>query len=192
MIRLLLGFLLCLATIPLCVFLYLRVGHPPVAVADTPFVMENSITRIPLRARINAKMPSKVPIQANETNLVSGASIYREQCLVCHGNYSQPSNPGQHMYPPAPHLWKKHSDGVVGVSDDPPGETYWKIANGIRLTGMPAFNRTLNETKMWQVTILLANADKPMPDSVTSLLKQPLNVDLHPRESAPVPQPSPR
>jgi len=27
---------------------------------------------------------------------------------------------------------------VVGVSDDEPGETYWKVANGIRLTGMPA------------------------------------------------------
>jgi hypothetical protein len=81
------------------------------------------------------------------------------------------------MYPHAPFLWKRHSN-VVGVSDDPPGETFWKIANGIRLTGMPAFDKTLNETEMWQVTILLANADKPMPESVMSLLKQPLNFDL--------------
>ena len=26
-----------------------------------------------------------------------------------------------------------------GVEDDPDGVTYWKIAHGIRLTGMPAF-----------------------------------------------------
>jgi mono/diheme cytochrome c family protein len=81
------------------------------------------------------------------------------------------------MYPFAPHLWKRHGKDVVGVSDDPPGETYWKIQNGIRLTGMPAFNKTLDQTQIWQVTILLANADKPMPDPVMTLLKQPLHIN---------------
>jgi len=48
--------------------------------------------------------------------------------------------------PPA--LWEKHANSdVVGVSDDPPGETYWKVANGIRLTGMPAFKDTLTDTR---------------------------------------------
>ncbi len=188
----LLGFLLCLVTIPLCVFLYLRVGHPPVAVGDAPFMVEKQIVGIPLRARIDAEMPSKAPIEANETNLASGARVYREQCAVCHGIYGQPSSAGENMYPHAPSLWRKHGTGVVGVSDDPPGETYWKIANGIRLTGMPAFNKTLNETEIWQVTMLLANADKPMPDSVMSLLKQPLNFDLPSRVSTVVPPLQPR
>ena len=49
-----------------------------------------------------------------------------------------------HMFPTAPPLWEKHRQGdVVGVSDDPPGETYWKVANGIRLTGMPAYKELL-------------------------------------------------
>src|SRR5579863_9428471 len=174
----LMGFLLCLVTLPLCVFLYLRAGHPPFAVADAPFMLEKQIVRIPLHARIDAEMPAKVPIEANETNFASGAKIYREQCAVCHGIYSQPSSAGEHMYPRAPHLWKRHGNGVVGVSDDPPGETYWKIQNGIRLSGMPAFNETLNQTEIWQVTMLLANADKPMPASVLCLLKQTLNVAL--------------
>jgi hypothetical protein len=81
------------------------------------------------------------------------------------------------MYPEAPQLWAPHRNGVVGVSDDPPGETYWKVANGIRLTGMPAFNKVLNETQMWQVSLLLANADKPLPADALSLLKQPLDPD---------------
>jgi thiosulfate dehydrogenase len=174
----LIGFLIGLVTIPLCLFLYLRVGRPPVAVADAPFMLEKQIVGIPLHARINNEMPSKAPIEANETNFVSGAKVYREQCAVCHGVYGQPSSTGEHMYPDAPALWRKHRDGVVGVSDDPPGETYWKVANGLRLTGMPAFSKTLNDTEMWQVTMLLANADKPMPDSVMSMLKQPLNFDL--------------
>ena len=55
------------------------------------------------------------------------------------------------------------------MSDDPVGETYWKVANGIRLTGMPSFDKVLNETQMWQVSLLLANADK-LPDSVKQAL----------------------
>ena len=51
----------------------------------------------------------------------------------------------------------------MGVSDDPPGETYWKVANGIRLTGMPSYKGVLTDTQMWQVSLLLANADKPLP-----------------------------
>jgi mono/diheme cytochrome c family protein len=59
------------------------------------------------------------------------------------------------------------------VSDDPAGETYWKVANGIRLTGMPAFKKTLTDTQMWQVTLLLKNADQQLPDPVTKILTQP-------------------
>jgi hypothetical protein len=58
------------------------------------------------------------------------------------------------------------------------------VKNGIRLTGMPSFDRALNDTQMWQVTLLLANADKPLPGNVLDYLKQPLNFD------APETQPS--
>jgi hypothetical protein len=75
------------------------------------------------------------------------------------------------MYPAAPQLWKRHGKGdVVGVSDDEPGETYWKIANGIRLSGMPSYNHVLSDTEMWQVSLLLKNADKELPDPVTRIL----------------------
>lgn len=85
------------------------------------------------------------------------------------------------MYPKAPQLWAPHRNGVVGVSDDPPGETYWKVANGIRLSGMPAFRNVLNDVQMWQVSVLLANAAKPLPQPVSALLKQPLNLDANPQ-----------
>jgi thiosulfate dehydrogenase len=68
------------------------------------------------------------------------------------------------MFPKPPQLFHGH-----GVTDDPPGETYWKTANGIHLTGMPAFKNSLNDNQLWQVSVLLANADK-MPPSATSVL----------------------
>lgn len=63
-----------------------------------------------------------------------------------------------------------------GVTDDPAGETYWKVANGIRLTGMPAYRDALSPTEMSQVSLLLANADK-VSTQVRSALEQPLKAD---------------
>jgi hypothetical protein len=65
-------------------------------------------------------------------------------------------------------LFKGH-----GVTDDPVGETYWKISNGIRLTGMPAYTNSLSQTETWQVSLLLANADK-LPQRIRSALEEPL------------------
>jgi thiosulfate dehydrogenase len=47
--------------------------------------------------------------------------------------------------------------------------TYWKVDNGIRLTGMPAFAGTLSDTQIWQVSQLLANGAK-LPDAVSQFL----------------------
>ena len=181
----LVGFILGALTIPALGYFYFRMGHPPVAVSDQPFPMEKQIVRVPIHARIDKEMPTSAPIDASEANLVAGAKIYREQCAFCHGLIRTPSTVAPHMYPSTPQLWSSHRQGVVGVSDDPPGETYWKVANGIRLTGMPSFSKSLSETEMWQVSMLLANADKPIPDAARSLLTQPLNFS---QPSAPAPQ----
>jgi mono/diheme cytochrome c family protein len=59
------------------------------------------------------------------------------------------------------------------VTDDPPGETYWKAANGIRLTGMPGFMGSLSDTQLWQVSLMLANADK-LPAAAKAAVSEPL------------------
>ena len=186
----LLGLILGLLAIPVFVYLHFRIGHPPVAVADAPYMLEEQIVEVPLHARIDKEMPKNAPIEPSATNLEAGAHIYRQQCAACHGLYGRPSTFAEHMYPHAPQLWAPHRDGVVGVSDDPPGETYWKVSNGIRLSGMPAYNKVLNETQMWQVSLLLANADKPLPATALNLLKQPLDLDPAPA-TAPTPSDAP-
>jgi thiosulfate dehydrogenase len=59
------------------------------------------------------------------------------------------------------------------VTDDEPGESYWKIFNGIRLTGMPGYSKSLSETQIWQLALLVANADK-LPASAKTALVTPL------------------
>jgi mono/diheme cytochrome c family protein len=170
--RVLLGVLLGVLLVPVAMLGWLRIGSPPVAVADPPFFQERLLTGIPLQARINREMVKSPVIQPDEGGLVAGARIYGENCAVCHGSQGKPSIVGEHIFPAAPPLWEKHHhNGSIGVSDDPPGETYWKVTNGIRLTGMPAYKGVLTDTEIWQVSLLLANADKPLPPAAVEILR---------------------
>lgn len=169
--RILLGIVLGVILVPVAVMAWFHFGKVPVAVADAPFPQERKLAHGALDARIDHEMIANPPIPADEAAFVAGAQIYHDQCAACHGLHGKPSSFGAHMYPDAPPLWEKHhNNDVVGVSDDPPGETYWKVANGIRLTGMPSFKEVLTDMQMWQVSLLLANADKPLPPAAIDIL----------------------
>jgi thiosulfate dehydrogenase len=171
--RVLLGFLLGVVVVVGGVAAYLRFGALPVATGDKPFTFEKAIVKVPLEARIASQMKT-APFGTSEDVYEGGAKVYRAQCAACHGTPGRDVGYAKFMYPTAPQLWKKHARGnVVGVSDDEPGETYWKVANGIRLSGMPAYEHVLSDTQMWQVTLLLKNADQQLPDPVMRILTGP-------------------
>jgi thiosulfate dehydrogenase len=158
--------------LPLCGWLYFRFGYAPVATASSPLPFERQLAAMALRARIRKEAPKNPPIQVALENFSAGAHIYRTHCAVCHGLPGQPDySIPQGMFPKPPQLFKGH-----GVTDDPVGETYWKVANGIRLTGMPAFTGSLQDNEIWQVSLLLADADK-LPEQVRNTLQEPL--ELH-------------
>lgn len=168
--KVLLGFVLGILAVVVGVYVYLRWGAPPVATADAPFPFEKAVVSVPLNARIDRQI-KQPPFGTSEDVYEGGAKVYRQQCAACHGTPGHDVPYAKHMYPAAPQLWKKHAKGnVVGVSDDEPGETYWKVENGIRLTGMPAYNHVLSAEQMWQVTLLLKNADQQLPDPVMHIL----------------------
>ncbi len=168
-----LGFLLGIVALAAWLFAYLKFGPLPVAVADAPLPFEKQIVKLPLNARIERESRN-APFGISEDVFESGAHVYRAQCASCHGTPGHEVAFAKHMFPSAPELWKKHgSHGVVGVSDDEAGETYWKVANGIRLSGMPGYAHVLSETQMWQVSLLLKNADKEMPLPVLQILDSP-------------------
>jgi thiosulfate dehydrogenase len=154
--NLLLGFVLALVVMVIGAFLYFGMGLAPVATSAPPMPFERLLAGMALKRLISKEAPAQAPIPADEANLIAGARTYREQCAVCHGLSGQAeTNIAKGMFPQPPQLFKGH-----GVTDDPAGETYWKVANGIRLTGMPGFKGSLTDTQMWQVSLTLANADK--------------------------------
>lgn len=150
------------------VYVYFAYGYAPAAVEDKPMPFERTLANRSLDAHIEKEMPRSAPIPPDETTFLAGAQVYDQHCGICHGypNMEQGAMP-KGMFPKPPQLFKGK-----GVTDDPAGETFWKVENGIRLTGMPEFRHILNETQMWQVSLLLANADK-ISDAVKQELKPP-------------------
>ena len=164
------GFVAAFVVVFVCGWTYLQWGQQPVATADAAFPLEKRIVKVPLRARIAREM-EKQPFAGSEEVYVSGAMVYKENCAQCHGVPGQDVDYAKWMYPQAPQLFKKHAKGnVVGVSDDEPGETFWKVKNGIRLSGMPSFEHVLSNEDMWDVTLLLKAADQPMSTQVKGTL----------------------
>jgi thiosulfate dehydrogenase len=160
------GFVFGLIAVVVGAALYLGLGLAPVATSAPPLPFERLLAGMALHSRIAKEMPSQAPIPADEANLLAGAKIYRDQCAVCHGLSGQAESAiAKGMFPHPPQLFEGH-----GVTDDPAGETWWKAANGIRLTGMPGFKGSLSDTQLWQVSLLLANADK-LPASVQAALR---------------------
>lgn len=164
----LVGFLLAFPCIAAAAYVYIRYGDPPVATADKPFPYEKTIVHIPLNARIHRDMVAP-PFSPTASDLQAGAEIYVAHCATCHGTPNHDSSFGKWEYPTSPQLWTKHANGVVGVSDDPASVSYWKVDNGIRLTGMPSFNHILTTDQMWQVSFLVARADEPLSPAITSI-----------------------
>jgi thiosulfate dehydrogenase len=170
--RILFGIFFCGLCLMAGALAWLSFGKVPVAVSDPPFPFERTIVDIPLNERINKEEVRSTPFPPDEENLVAGARIYVEKCAVCHGLHGKPSSIGSNMYPPAPPLWEKHKNSnFVGVSDDSTGETFWKVKNGIRLSGMPTYQYELSDMQIWQVSLLLSHADKPLPPAALELLR---------------------
>jgi len=164
-IGILLGVLLVVASGAL----FVAMGGMPVATAGKPLPFERLIAGISLHAALKHEEDKPAPFAADEAHLLSGVAVYRAQCAVCHSLPGQPPGPiASGLFPRPPQLFKAHHD-VVGVSDDPVGETYWKVKNGIRLTGMPGFAGGLTDTEMWEVSLLLQQADK-LPANVQAAL----------------------
>jgi len=149
-------------------YLYFASGQAPVATNSPEMPFERKFAKLALHAYLD-KLPHPNPtVPADEPNLMAGAKVYKENCAVCHGLPGEPHNAiGNGMFPKPPLLFRG-----VGVTDDDAWESYHKVSGGIRMTGMPGFKDRLSDTQLWQVSVLVKNADK-LPPSVKAELAPP-------------------
>jgi mono/diheme cytochrome c family protein len=74
----------------------------------------------------------------------TGAGLYGEMCSGCHlAPGMERTEISQGLYPQAPEL----SRGLAHS----PGEEFWVIKHGIKMTAMPAWGRTHSDDLMWDM-----------------------------------------
>lgn len=163
------GVIIGIILVPAAFYLYCISGHAPVATSASPMPFERFFARTALHATINREAPKTHSTRASEQELVAGVNVYRHNCAGCHGLPGKPtSRVAKGEFPPPPQLFKP---GQM-VTDDPVGVTYWKAKHGIRLSGMPGFTGLLTDDQLWNVSLLLANADR-LPPEVKQALAAP-------------------
>jgi len=179
--KLILGMFLGAAFTILTIAAWMRFGKPPVAVSDAASLWEPLVASVPTNAR--AKSEAKTPpFPASEDVFEAAAKTYSRNCVSCHGAPGQSSATGRAMSPRAPQFFSPADK--TALAGQQPGEIYWKTAYGIRRTGMPAFGKTLTDSQLWQISLLLQASSSDLPDPVRNLLTEglpaPQPTEVHP------------
>ena len=105
------------------------------------------------------------PVPPTDDNLIEGMKIYTMNCALCHGGIDrQPSQLEKSLYPPPPNL-------ILEPDDDPEWHIFYVIHNGVRYTGMPAWDKSLSDTDMWKLTAFLSRIEK-LPPAVQEYWKK--------------------
>ena len=150
-------------------YLFVVSGGIPASTKSDSLPFEKFIARKALKAAMKGERDKTSPLPADEKNLLEGVNIYRNNCAVCHGRPGAAATAiSMGLFPPSPWFFEPDQ----GVEDDPIGTIFWKVKNGIRLTGMPGFVDNLKEEEMWQVSLFL-KAGKQIPESVKAALSAP-------------------
>lgn len=91
----------------------------------------------------------QVPPLQGEQRLRSGAALYAAYCRQCHGAPGvAPDALALGMLPAPVNL-------VATARQWQPRELYWLIRNGLKMTGMPAWEHQMTEAQMWDVVAFL-------------------------------------
>ena len=155
-----LGIVITLVVLAGAAYLFVKAGGVSMETTAPPLPLEKTVAGMALRASLGHAADQKDPLPFNDDTMLAAARIFKQECAVCHGIPGYPPTLiSKGMFPDPPQLFEKQ-DMVAG---DPEGETFWKVTHGIRLSGMPGFGSTLSDTERWQLTMLVAHADKLSP-----------------------------
>ena len=142
-------------------------GSIPVNATARPSMLERRIASRAMDARIEKEARGmKNPMPADTTTLFAGMRLYKEDCAGCHGMPGTPSSFGEHhFYPPVPQFSEDY--------DMEPGESYIVIKQGVRYTGMPAWEGMMSDQDIWKVVTFLTHVKSLPPEVKTEWTAAP-------------------
>jgi thiosulfate dehydrogenase len=142
-------------------YFVLRSGLVPANADANPGSLETWAAETSLRETLDREAPKGPnPIALTDDNLLAGIELYGQHCAICHGTAkgdTSASPVAKGLYPRPPQL------ATDGVEDDPEGFSFWKIAHGIRWTGMPSWKGSLTDPQIWTLALFLKHMDKLPP-----------------------------
>ncbi len=113
-----------------------------------------------------------VPPLSDPKMIEAGFDHYHEMCEGCHlapGIESSEIHAGLNPSPPLLYRAVPHST---------PAELFWIIKNGIKMTGMPAWGPTHDDTKIWQMVAFLETLPNTTPAQYRELVKNAKDVEM--------------
>lgn len=159
--------------VPAAFYLYLRSGYAPVSTSASPLPFERFFARLAMRATLGHELPKTETQPPTESDLIEGAQIYRQNCAVCHGLPNVSRTPiSKGMYPHPPQFFRPGRstayDPAKSLRPANP-KAYWKIKNGVRLTGMPGFKESFTEKQIQEVSQFVGNARNLPPAALAAV-----------------------
>jgi len=100
---------------------------------------------------------------ASAQRVSTGAGLYTEMCSGCHlGPGVEKSEMSQGLYPQAPEL---------AMSQDlTPGQQFWIIKHGVKLSAMPAWGKTHPDPLIWDMVAFVRKLPGMTPDQYQKLI----------------------
>ena len=121
-------------------------GAVNLSATTRPSKVEKAVAHAVLDATVRARAPRGRTAPSDPASVARGREAYRANCLVCHGvPGGAQSAIAAGLNPPVPDLAEPETQRR---SD---GELFFLVSGGVRLTGMPGFERSLPEGKRWEV-----------------------------------------
>jgi mono/diheme cytochrome c family protein len=146
-------------------------GFLPTRANSVPPEMERHLANSALDNSIDRHAPRvNNPVPPTVENLIAGLKLYTMNCALCHGGIDrQPSTLATSFYPPPPNL-------ILHPPDDEEWHIFYLIHNGIRYSGMPAWDKTLSDSDIWKLTAFLTRIHK-LPTAVQEYWKNSSGAD---------------
>ncbi len=143
--------------------------------ADTPhseavYWLMNSVREKSIAVRAaGIEVPGNLD---EEKRIASGAAQYVEMCAACHlAPGIKRTEISRGLYPRAPELRRK--------SDLSPGEQFWVVKHGLKMTGMPAWGITHDDDMLWDVVAFLRKLPELSAEQYQEIVKSaPMSHDM--------------
>jgi mono/diheme cytochrome c family protein len=100
---------------------------------------------------------------SNETSIRLGAGNYDAMCIACHLRPGmEESELSRGLYPKPP-SWRE-----IGKVD--PSEAFWIIKHGIKMSGMPAWGKSMSDEHIWNIVAFVRKLPGLSPDAYRELV----------------------